>query len=249
MSESSKIIRFPLHNIGSAEPKLESKPEEIVDVNKIETLEEEPVKEEKTHTLNESELEKIKQTSFDSGLDQGRQENIAQNEEQSNRIAALLDDIKEKLQDLESMRQDHISQLSKEAATLSIEAAKKLMSEVSNIQEHRLLGFFEDVFEKIKSENNITIKIHKESAKLFEDKLQDKIATLRNSEQVKVEVCEQFTEGQCEIDWELGKARLDPNALLENFQDYTPKETTKIVEDGNQSLKNVDESDDIIANS
>jgi flagellar biosynthesis/type III secretory pathway protein FliH len=245
-----KIIRFPLQAIGAnTEP---PKQDEIVDVKKIDNLQETQTdsapEEEKVHSLKESELDAIKSKSFQDGVDKGKTEQLQHSQDQVDQISDALETIAKKLDNLEKTRENYIRQLSKEASVLSIEAAKKLMGEVSNVQEHRLLKFFEEVFNKVKSESSIIIKISSTAGQLIEEKLKEKINSLDIGQKVKIVTSPEFSEGQCEVDWELGKASLNPTELLENFQSFTHEKETKIIQDSNQSLKNSDKSDDIIAN-
>jgi len=244
----AKIIRFPLQSMAVGKP---TEIKEIIDVEQLDNvaIDEDAVQQEEDLASEEinneaPEISKDYEAGYAEGLEEGKKI-IAEQEEYRNEI---LNDINAKLISLDVQRMHYIHKITEEAGFLAIGLAKKMIGDVSHANEHRIMKFFDEVMSKIKDESKITIYVEKSCEKLIKDKLQEITVALSPATEVNVIVKENFASGKCEIDWDMGKATLDPQALMESFEkDFFLKEQKK-EGDTNTPLKNTETSDDIEAN-
>ncbi len=243
MSEA-KVIRFPLRDVNLQQPPITK---EIIDSDTINSLQEEPQTETFT-TISTAELEKIRSESFDAGVQEGATQAKAKFDSDSDLLTAKLTNLTEKINTLDKIHQDSLKELSKQAALLSIEVAKKMIGEVSNIQEHRLFKFFDEVFERVKNESNIAITLEAELGKSIADKLKSIIADKNIKTNVTISMSDKLAAGECQIDWEHGKAIFNPDEILNALDKEiknNPISMTNVVGLENQTLQNSSLSGDI----
>ena len=215
MSEA-KVIRFPLRDVTVAKA---AAVKEIVDSNSINELPDlEQPQEPQIHSISSLELETIKKEAFAEGYNKGKTEVSIETAEKEDTLSAKLIGITSRIEELDKIHLHSLTDLSKDAAHLAIQVAKKLMGEVSNIHEHRIFQFFDEILDKIKSESNITISLEATFAETIADKLKELIAKKDIKSNIKITAGDGLAEGECTIDWDHGKAMLNPEALLRSLE-------------------------------
>ncbi len=237
MSEA-KVIRFPLKDVNTSTRVASEK--EIVDSNTINALPEIKPQEKTFITIATEELELIKKESYESGHKDGLHTASLAAEQAQDELTARLANLTSKIEDIDKIHLDSLKELSREAAKLSIQVAKKLMGEVSNIQEHRLFTFFDDVFDKIKNESSIVISLETELAKSVSEKLKELLKIRNIKSAVTIITNDQLATGECHIDWNNGKAILNPEEILNTLeQEIKNKTSASVTGLENQTLQNI----------
>lgn len=235
MSEA-KVIRFPLRDVNIAKA---TAVKEIVDSNSINELPElEQPPEPQIHSISNLELETIKKEAFAEGYNKGKTEVLIETEEKEDALSAKLVGIASRIEELDKIHLHSLTDLSKDAAHLAIQVAKKLMGEVSNIHEHRIFKFFDEVLDKIKSESNITIFLEATFAETISGKLKELISKKDIKSNIKITAGDGLAEGECIIDWDHGKAMLNPEALLKSLETDMQAKPEHHTEAQNQNLQN-----------
>lgn len=238
MSEA-KVIRFPLKDV-NVTSRIAVAEKEIVDSNSINALPEMQQPEITIISISTEEIELMKRESYEAGYKDGLTSASQSKEQAQDELTSRLSKLTSKIEEIDKVHFESLKDLSREAANLSIQVAKKLMGEVSNIQEHRLFTFFDDVFDKIKNESSIVISLEPELAKSVTDKLREllKIKNIKSS--VTIITSEQLSADECHIDWNSGKAILNHEEILRSLEKEIKNKTSAIVSGlENQTLQNL----------
>ncbi len=237
MSEA-KVIRFPLKDVNVTSRTTVAE-KEIVDSNTINALPEMQQPETTIISISTEEIELMKKESYEAGYKDGLTVASQSKEQAQDELTSRLSKLTSKIEEIDKVHFESLKDLSREAANLSIQVAKKLMGEVSNIQEHRLFTFFDDVFDKVKNESSIVISLEPELAKSVTEKLREllKIKNIKSS--VTIITSEQLSTGECHIDWNSGKAILNHEEILNSLEKEIKNKTSAIVTGlENQTLQN-----------
>ncbi len=233
MSEA-KIIRFPLKDVNLVKSAAVEK--ELVDINSINELPE-IEKPEEIFSIPAKELETIKQKAFQEGYDKSQAEKTNEASQQETALSFKLSGVITKIEELDKIHYNSLKDLALESANLSIKIAQKLMGEVSNIQEHRIFRFFDEVLEKIKNESSITIYLEPTLAETLTPKINEMVSSKNIKSSVKVLPNDKLSDGQCTIDWNQGKAILNTENLLNLLQVETSTPQPDAIQ--NENLQNL----------
>ncbi|MFI4983773.1 MAG: hypothetical protein ACHP6I_01075 [Rickettsiales bacterium] len=201
---SAQVIRLNLKDFKKV---AETPVEETIDVQTMETLtiQEEPKPQ--FLSITDFDLDSIKKEAFDQGYKKAKAEAKVELEHAltANQEQLLL--IEGRFSETTAMLSDELAMIEDEAAKLAYKLVGKLIYEESELMEKRIRGFFESVFQRLKDQGKIVIKMKPEIFTNYGKIIQE----LAQKHQLALEtVSSEDAEANVTVNWQHGHLEFIP---------------------------------------